>query len=86
MGKDQIYTSVVSLTDIGLVRTNNEDSMVISDPQTGQHLGENLQLSYPTAENRLLMVVSDGMGGAEGGEIASRRHMIALDQMRALRP
>src|SRR5438552_3008624 len=72
MGNDLIITTVVSTTDVGLVRANNEDCLLISDPYTGQYLGENLQLNYPSSDNRLLLVVSDGMGGAEGGEIASR--------------
>jgi PPM family protein phosphatase len=72
MGNDIIITTIVSTTDVGLVRANNEDCLLISDPYTGQYLGENLQLNFPSPDNRLLLVVSDGMGGAEGGEIASR--------------
>lgn len=67
-----ITTTVVGITDIGLVRRNNEDCLLISDPYTGHYLSENCQHSYPTEYNRLLIAVSDGMGGAEGGEIASK--------------
>lgn len=72
MNDDVIITTVVGITDTGLVRSNNEDCLLISDPYTGQYLGENTQLTYPAADNRLLVAVSDGMGGAEGGEIASK--------------
>jgi len=49
---------VASLTNVGCVRTNNEDSHAIL-------LGED-----PARGN--LLVVADGMGGAAAGEVASR--------------
>jgi serine/threonine protein phosphatase PrpC len=67
-----ITTTVVGITDIGLVRSNNEDCLLMTDPYTGQYLSENHRHSYPVEYNRLLIAVSDGMGGAEGGEIASK--------------
>lgn len=67
-----ITTTVVGITDIGLVRSNNEDCLLMTDPYTGQYLNENHRHSYPVEYNRLLIAVSDGMGGAEGGEIASK--------------
>jgi serine/threonine protein phosphatase PrpC len=67
-----ITTTVVGITDIGLVRSNNEDCLLISDPYTGQYLSDSCNYNYPTEYNRLLIAVSDGMGGAEGGEIASK--------------
>ncbi|MFY9225944.1 MAG: protein phosphatase 2C domain-containing protein [Blastocatellia bacterium] len=72
MSQNIITTSVVGITDIGLVRSNNEDCLLISDPYTGQYLSEDYQNNYPVEYNRLLVAVSDGMGGAEGGEIASK--------------
>ncbi|KAF0248021.1 MAG: hypothetical protein FD167_2574, partial [bacterium] len=72
MTQGSITTTVVGITDIGLVRSNNEDCLLISDPYTGQYLSDSCQHSYPVEYNRLLIAVSDGMGGAEGGEIASK--------------
>jgi serine/threonine protein phosphatase PrpC len=53
------------LTDVGLVRTSNEDNFLI-DPEIG------------------LVVVADGMGGHDGGEIASASAIIAVrDHLRS---
>lgn len=72
MDGNLIVTTIAGITDIGLVRTNNEDCLLISDPYTGQYLGDHSQYAFPPEHNRLLIAVSDGMGGAEGGEIASK--------------
>lgn len=69
---ETIITSVVGLSDRGRVRGNNEDALIICDPYTGQELGMGAQLEYPVVTNRLLMIISDGMGGTAGGEVASR--------------
>lgn len=63
---------IAGLTDPGLVRANNEDAFFIADPETGQRHISNTKITEPVESNRLLMIVSDGMGGYEGGEIASR--------------
>ncbi|NNE44753.1 MAG: serine/threonine-protein phosphatase [Gemmatimonadetes bacterium] len=50
--------SVASLSDVGCVRSNNEDSLGVF-PSENPHKG-------------VLLVVADGMGGAAAGEVASR--------------
>ena len=50
-----LRAAAAAASDLGCVRENNEDSMLL----TG-------------SENGLLMVVSDGVGGAAAGEVASR--------------
>lgn len=56
---------VASLSDVGCVRSNNEDSERV-------HPGED-------PERGNLLIVADGMGGAAGGEIASR---LAVEKVR----
>jgi protein phosphatase len=56
---------VASLTDVGCVRSNNEDSERV-------HPGED-------PERGNLLIVADGMGGAAGGEVASR---LAVEKVR----
>jgi PPM family protein phosphatase len=48
---------VGSATDVGRVRTNNEDALLVLRP--------------PVHEGQLLVAVADGMGGHQAGEIAS---------------
>jgi serine/threonine protein phosphatase PrpC len=61
---------VQSLTDMGMVRTNNEDYFghyIPSDPNVLEKLGS-------------LFVISDGVGGSTGGEIASAESVNVLLQ------
>jgi len=76
----QPYTSLVqvefgSATHVGKVRQTNEDSFVIFS--LSRHF-ENLQSNLPPEqipalfrEVSYVMAVADGMGGTEGGEVAS---------------
>lgn len=74
---------VFGLTDRGCVRPNNEDqfliaelerSMLVQQSSVPQHDGTNLTAN---PQGRILMV-ADGMGGHEGGEVASA---VAIDAM-----
>lgn len=56
-----IYLSAKGLTDCGLVRKNNEDSLLIAGNSVGVE-----KYSSP-----LLCAVADGMGGKDYGELAS---------------
>lgn len=59
-------------TDVGKVRTNNEDSLVVFDlGKTGTIAasGEESTLIQPPG---LLLIIADGMGGMKSGEMASR--------------
>jgi hypothetical protein len=59
------------LTDVGMEREVNEDSGLILRTQRAAHLG-----SYEWE----LYVVADGMGGHEGGEVASELTLRALQE------
>lgn len=70
---------IAARTDVGLVRTNNEDSLIVccnlhepewTVPQADTPVG--------LGEYGSLLVVADGMGGANAGEVASA---IAIDMV-----
>src|SRR3954452_11109659 len=60
------------LSDVGLVRTNNEDSFLIATPSSDFVNQNPAELNGVIAEDGTLFIVADGMGGAQAGEIASR--------------
>lgn len=53
---------LASLTDVGRLRSNNEDSYLYWEPDSGEEF----------AQKGRLAVIADGMGGYEGGQEASR--------------
>ena len=53
---------IASLTDVGLQRTNNEDSYLYWEPESDDDFRRKGRLA----------IVADGMGGYEGGQEASR--------------
>ena len=61
--------TVASLTDIGRLRVNNEDSWLYWEPDAEEEF----------ARKGRLAVIADGMGGYEGGQEASR---MAVDTVR----
>jgi serine/threonine protein phosphatase PrpC len=68
------------LTDLGLVRTNNEDSFALGvlDPAAPDD-GAVPADAVAVGRKGVMLVVSDGMGGHSAGEVASR---IAVDTLR----
>jgi protein phosphatase len=68
---DDIKVSVFASTDVGMQRSGNEDSFLVADLTTGNTgLGPDMS-THSVGERGSLMIVSDGMGGAAAGEIAS---------------
>jgi PPM family protein phosphatase len=67
-----LYISACGQTDLGLVRKNNEDSFLIVDLTAAGERTSSSALNFPAGERGGLLMVADGMGGAEAGEIASR--------------
>jgi len=67
-----LYALVASLSDAGRKRRQNEDShLVLSlDGAGASRSGE--ASTYDIAQPGLLLAVADGMGGQEGGDVASR--------------
>ena len=59
------------LTDVGLVRAANEDSFALTELSKAHRWQGGKCAEWPTTKGGVLLVVSDGMGGAKAGEIAS---------------
>ncbi len=60
---------LANLTDVGCERTDNEDNYCYAEPDSDEEL----------IKRGRLAVIADGMGGQEGGQIASR---LAVDTVR----
>ena len=59
------------LTDRGLVREANEDSFTMAELANGQRWQGGRPAEWSIADASALLIVSDGMGGAKAGEVAS---------------
>jgi protein phosphatase len=68
-------------TDVGMHRTGNEDAFMIADLTTGATgLGPQTN-THQVGARGSLMIVSDGMGGAAYGEIASEMAVTTIREM-----
>ena len=65
------YLSVAGQTDVGKVREKNEDTFVVADLTGGALLDGTQHSRFDVGERGVLLAVSDGMGGAQAGEVAS---------------
>ena len=65
------YVSVAGQTDIGKVREKNEDTFVVADLTGGTLLDGVAHKRFDVGDRGVLLAVSDGMGGAAAGEVAS---------------
>ena len=68
---DVIVVDSYGLSDVGLVRTNNEDSFLIATSNEVSDKNPS-ELSGVIPGNGTIFIVADGMGGAQAGEVASR--------------
>jgi serine/threonine protein phosphatase PrpC len=78
----RITVSACGLTDMGKVRTNNEDAFLIAnlaDAGAGAPVPKQLA-TFEAGEHAVLLAVSDGMGGADAGEVASALVVESLRQ------
>lgn len=71
MSDNRHYVSVAAVTDIGRVREKNEDSFVVADLNGGGLMMDRAHARLDVGERGVLLAVSDGMGGAQAGEVAS---------------
>lgn len=73
-----VVTSIFASSDIGKIRDNNEDNFIIADLNDGKHYTFPQSIRRSIDKNQLLIAVSDGMGGAQAGEMASAMAVYAL--------
>ena len=76
--REGISVTLFAKTDTGMQRPGNEDSFIVADLTSGTS-GLGSEVSTHTIGDRgSLMVVSDGMGGAAAGEVASEMAVNAI--------
>src|SRR5262245_17903285 len=68
---NEVSISLFAGTDIGMRRAANEDSFLVADLNTGNNEQSSEVIARSLGQRGYLMVVSDGMGGAAAGEVAS---------------
>lgn len=73
-----MIASVAGLTDVGENRDHNEDGLLLFEMGPDRDLGQPAS-NHPLDRRPLLLAVSDGMGGASAGEVASA---LTLDAFR----
>lgn len=79
--------SVFAISDTGVVRSNNEDrALVLHAAMLGEVLATNRATAVDLTSGPLLVAVSDGMGGANAGEVASALTIATLHERFAARP
>ena len=66
-----VNLTVCAQTDIGLVRSSNEDAFVVADLTGGSLLEQQRGARFEVGRRGVLLAVSDGMGGHQAGEVAS---------------
>ena len=74
-----LRVSVVGATDVGRMRSHNEDAFLISNLGSGRRAPSGDREEIQTNTGRpLLLAVSDGVGSGPAGELASRLTLEAL--------
>lgn len=73
MEQNGLHRSITAYgtSDVGLVRDNNEDSFLMFDVTRGEEIPPSCVLDLGRARGFLLLV-ADGVGGHDAGEVASR--------------
>jgi serine/threonine protein phosphatase PrpC len=80
------HVSVAGHTDVGRVREKNEDAFTVADLTGGTLLDGTPHARFDVGERGVLLAVSDGMGGAQAGEVASALVLETLTRALAKAP
>jgi PPM family protein phosphatase len=75
---NEVRLTAYGCTDVGVVRSNNEDNFLISDLSTGAAISSEELNNQRVSKRGSLLVISDGMGGAQAGEVASAMAVASL--------
>ena len=78
--KQLVKVRMCGKTDVGCVRQNNEDNFFMADLVDGFAPLPNETLTRLTNDNRVLLAVADGIGGAAAGEVASELAITGLKE------
>lgn len=76
-----ITFKMTAATNVGLIRTNNEDNFIVNPDLTASDwvIPSDTTAEISLGKNGCVMVVADGMGGMNAGEVASE---IAISSIR----
>jgi serine/threonine protein phosphatase PrpC len=86
MGMTGPALAVCGASDTGVVRQNNEDAFAVVDLTTGDVIDVSMQHTVvEPGERGVLLVVSDGMGGENAGEVASAIVVQSIRERLAMR-
>jgi len=67
-----VRITVAAQSDVGRTREHNEDWFLVADLNTAAPASDERSLSCRIGPRGVILLVADGMGGAEAGEVASR--------------
>jgi protein phosphatase len=73
------HLTIVSATDVGKHRSHNEDNHLLMNLNSASSLREQTLMLASSEGKGTLMMVTDGMGGAAAGDVASRMVKETLD-------
>ena len=78
----ELTFKMTAATNVGLVRTNNEDNFIVNPDLTADNwfVPEDPEAPLTLGKDGCLLVVADGMGGMNAGEVASALAVESLRQ------
>ncbi|MBL8149881.1 MAG: serine/threonine-protein phosphatase [Blastocatellia bacterium] len=75
---ENIKATISAISDPGMVRSNNEDSFLLIDLKRGKSIADHSTIEKKGEESVYLLIVSDGVGGSQLGELASELTVLSI--------